>query len=304
MDVLEFRTYLLGLQDRIIQMLQNIDGSVILDQRELEDDRSFARPTVITQGLIIEKAACNFTHAKGAHLPKAATDRRPELASKPFQAVSLSWIIHPKNPYVPTTHGNLRFFMAGENASDAIWWFGGGIDLTPYYGFLEDTKHWHQTIKSACVPFGEGLYEKYKDACDKYFYLPHRKETRGVGGIFFEDFRLQNDFTTTQEFVKSIGEHFIPAYFPILQDRMKMEYGQKERNFQCYRRGRYVEFNLLYDRGTHYGLQSGRRIESVLSSMPPVVHFEYDRVDKLKSAEANLQFFLQPRDWLSDEIIL
>ena len=175
MNVVEFRTYLLGLQDRILQMLQNIDGSIILDQRELEDDRSFARPSVMTQGSIIEKAACNFTHAKGSHLPKAATDRRPELASKPFQAVSLSWIIHPQNPYVPTTHGNLRFFMAGENETDAIWWFGGGIDLTPYYGFIEDAKHWHQTIKDACIPFGEGLYEKYKDACDKYFYLPHRK---------------------------------------------------------------------------------------------------------------------------------
>ena len=299
MKIEEFRHYVLSLQERIIQMLQNMDSSILLDQRVVEDDRSFAKPSVLIQGNYFEKAACNFTHAKGEHLPKAATDRRPELAGKPFQAVSLSWIIHPINPYVPTTHGNLRFFLAGDETQNPIWWFGGGIDLTPYYGFVEDAVHWHQTIKKACSPFGEDIYKTYKEACDTYFYLPHRKETRGVGGIFFEDLRL-NDMEQTQKFVKSIGEHFIPAYVPIVQKRMNTPYGTTERNFQCYRRGRYVEFNLLYDRGTHYGLQSGRRIESVLASMPPVVHFEYDRIDKVNSAEAQLQYFLQPRDWLTE----
>ena len=297
MKTLHVRSYLLSLQEQFLNRLQEIDPELSLDQRILEDERSYARPSVFTSNNILEKGACNFTHAQGASLPQAATVRKPELAGCGFQAASLSWIIHPKNPYAPTCHGNLRYFEAAKEGA-LFWWFGGGIDLTPYYGFIEDAVHWHKTAQEACDPYGPELYQQFKENCDSYFYLPHRKETRGVGGLFFEDLMLK-DWETTFAFVRSVGDSFLPAYLPILNKRIQQPYGARERAHQLYRRGRYVEFNLLYDRGTHYGLQSGRRIESVLSSMPPIVHFNYDHRPEPNSEEAKLtEYFLKPQDWL------
>ena len=240
--------------------------------------------------------AVQFTHSIGQRLPPAATKRKPELANQPFQAVAISWIFHPRNPYVPTTHGNLRLFIAGEEDIQS-WWFGGGFDLTPYYGFEEDAVHWHTQAKKACDSIDQKLYPTFKKQCDEYFYLPHRSETRGVGGLFFEDWNTGN-FTNDLELLKSVGNHFIPAYFPIFERRNSMPYGERERDHQSVRRGRYVEFNLLYDRGTKYGLQSGRRVESVLASMPPIAHWEYMHDPPEDSPEANIIQFLRPRDWL------
>ena len=290
------KEYLLNLQEAICKMVETFDQQSSFNRKKIESPTTFAQPRVLADGKHIEKAAVNFTHSKGDAMPSAATVRRPQLSGKSFQAVSLSWIIHPKNPYAPTTHGNLRFFIAGE--SDPIWWFGGGIDLTPYYGFTEDVIHWHKTAQKACLPFGDAIYPKFKKACDQYFYLPHRKECRGVGGLFFDDWN-QNGFNESFGLLQSIGQHFIPAYLPILEKRAKMQYGERQRNHQLYRRGRYVEFNLLYDRGTKYGLQSGRRIESVLASMPPMVSFVYNYSPQVDSPEEQLLTeFLRPRDWI------
>jgi coproporphyrinogen III oxidase len=291
--------YLQALQDRYCTFVEDFDGTALFDRRVLEDKGGLSRPRVLSEGTHFEKAAFNFTHSKGSALPKAATERRPEMGGRSFQAVSLSWILHPRNPYAPTTHGNLRYFVAEKKGELPVWWFGGGIDLTPYYGFTADAVHWHRTIKSACDPFGAHIYPDLKENCDRYFYLPHRKEGRGIGGIFFDDWN-QDGFETCFEFLQSIGDHFLPAYQPILEMRAPMDYGPEERAHQLYRRGRYVEFNLLYDRGTKYGLQSGRRIESVLASMPPLVRFDYDRQPSEGSAEERLVLeFLKPKDWAS-----
>ena len=290
------REYLSQLQNQVCSYLEGLDAKIQFSKERIQNERGFTQPRIITGGEVIEKAAVNLTHSIGSSLPKAATDRRPEMAGRPFQAVSMSLIVHPRNPYAPTTHANLRFFIA--EGDQPIWWFGGGFDLTPFYGFEEDAHHWHKTAKKACAPFGESLYERLKNACDHYFYLPHRKEHRGIGGIFFEDFTV-GGFEKSFSFVRSVGDHFLTAYAPILERRMNMTYSNRERKHQLYRRGRYVEFNLLYDRGTRYGLQSGRRIESVLASMPPIVEFVYDYHTKKDSEEERLlKDFLVPREWV------
>lgn len=288
------RDYLSSLQTQICTALETLDGT----QTFVADPRPYphggiSRPHILEGGEHIEKAAVNFTHVHGKALPPAATKRRPELAGKPFQAVSLSLIVHPRNPFAPTSHANLRFFVAGSD----VWWFGGGFDLTPFYGFDEDCIHWHQTAAQACAVAGETVHARLKAACDTYFFLPHRQEHRGIGGIFFEDWQhggAEHSF----RFVRSVGDHYIPAYLPILQRRIHTPYTDHHRRFQQHRRGRYAEFNLVYDRGTRYGLQSGRRIEAVLASMPPTVGWCYDDTPAPNTAEAALYTrYLKPHDW-------
>jgi coproporphyrinogen III oxidase len=255
-----------------------------------------ARPRVLEDGGHLEKAAVQFTHSVGQSLPPAATERNPHLAGKGFQAAAISLIVHPRNPFVPTTHMNLRFFMV--EADTPVWYFGGGFDLTPYYGFEEDCVHWHQQAKAACDPFGENIYAELKAACDDYFYLSHRQEPRGVGGIFFDDWD-RDGFAASFAFVKSVGDHFLPAYRPIVERRKATPYSDAQRDFQLYRRGRYAEFNLAIDRGTRYGLQSGRRVESVLASLPPLAAWRYNyQVDPGSPEEALYTRFLRPRNWL------
>jgi coproporphyrinogen III oxidase len=295
------RQYLLALQDAICGALERADGVGRFREDHFEEpEGGSARPRVLSEGEAIEKAAVNFSHSIGDTLPEAATARRPELAGRSFQAVSLSMIIHPRNPYAPITHMNLRFFTAEKARKAPVWWFGGGFDLTPCYGFVEDAVHWHRNALAACEPFGEETYTRFKQECDRYFYLPHRGEARGMGGLFFDDLD-EWGFERTFEFLRSVGDAFLPGYLPILARRKGMDYGERERDFQLMRRGRYVEFNLLYDRGTRYGLQSGRRIESVLASMPPVVRWRYGWEPDPGSPEARLvEEFLVPRDWLAE----
>ena len=300
-DLPAVRRYLLELQDAICTALEEEDGSAhFVEDQEERPGGSLSRARVLEDGPVIEKAAVNFTHARGDRLPSAATERRPELAGAAFQAVSLSLIVHPRNPYAPTSHANLRLFSAEPPSGNAVWWFGGGFDLTPYYGFDEDAVHWHQVARDACRPLGADAYARLKRACDEYFFLPHRREPRGIGGLFFDDLG-EGGYERCFEFVRSVGDHYLSAYRPILARRKETPYGERERDFQLYRRGRYVEFNLVYDRGTRYGLQSGRRIESVLASLPPAVHWRYDWQPKPGSPEARLtEHFLQPRDWLGE----
>jgi len=297
------REYLLGLQDRICEGLerQERSGARFSEQRLAGEDGGLARPRVLAGGAQIEKSAVHFTHSVGRNLPPAATERRPELAGRGFEAVSLSLIVHPRNPYAPTTHMNLRFFTAQAPDGDAVWWFGGGFDLTPSYGFAEDAVHWHRTAREACRTHGADLYARFKKTCDEYFYLPHRGEMRGVGGVFFDDLVL-GDFARSFALVQSVGDHFLPAYLPILERRKDAPFGEREREFQLVRRGRYAEFNLVYDRGTRYGLQSGRRVESVLASLPPLAAWRYDWQPEPGTPEARLAAeFLVPRDWLVGE---
>ncbi len=299
-DAGRVRTYLLELQERICGELEALEGDGAFREDAEQDARGgLSRPRVLEGGRVLEKAAVHFTHSKGDRLPAAASARRPELAGRGFEAVSLSLIVHPHNPYVPTSHANLRCFVAGTAGADAVWWFGGGFDLTPCYGFVEDAVHWHRTARDACAPFGDDLYAAFKKACDEYFFLPHRGETRGVGGLFFDDL-ARGSFDETFALVRSIGDHFLPAYLPLVRRRMRAPYGERERDFQLYRRGRYVEFNLLYDRGTRYGLESGRRVESVLASMPPLARWSYRHAPEPGSPESELaREFLRPRDWLA-----
>jgi coproporphyrinogen III oxidase len=300
--VASVEAYLMALQDQICAALEQEEGAEHFREDRLEGDGgALSRTRVLEDGAVIERAAVNFTHARGDRLPPAATERRPELAGSGFRAVSLSLIVHPRNPYAPTTHANLRFFCAGPPAGEGVWWFGGGFDLTPYYGFEEDALHWHRTARDACTCLDPRSYERFKKQCDEYFFLKHRGETRGIGGLFFDDL-CEGGFERCFGFLCSVGDHFLPAYRPILQRRKGMPHGQRERDFQLYRRGRYVEFNLVYDRGTRYGLQSGRRIESVLASLPPEVRWRYDWRPEPGSEEARLyQEFLKPRDWLADD---
>jgi coproporphyrinogen III oxidase len=292
--------YLMELQDRICAALEQQDGSARFQEHRSEPGGGLARARVLEQGPVLEKAAVHFTHARGKQLPPAATEQRPALAGAPFEAVAVSLIVHPANPYVPTSHANVRFFLARPETAPAVWWFGGGFDLTPCYGFEEDARHWHQIAREACRPLGPDAYPRFKQACDAYFSLPHRGETRGVGGLFFDDL-AEPDFATCFAFMKSVGDHFLPAYVPLVERRKAMTFGEPEREFQLLRRGRYVEFNLVYDRGTRYGLQSGRRVESVLASLPPLVRWRYDFTPEPGSPEARLaDEFLRPRDWLSE----
>ncbi len=292
--------YLTDLQDRICAGLEAEDGAARFSEQRFEGPGgSLGRPRVLADGAVIEKAAVQFTHARGSQLPPTATERRPELAGASFEAVSLSMIVHPRNPYAPTTHMNVRAFIAEPKDREPVWWFGGGFDLTPIYGFEEDVVHWHRVARDACAPLGPDAYPRYKKECDEYFFLPHRDEARGVGGIFYDDLDTP-DWDTVFAFHRSVGDHFLPAYLPILSRRKDTPYGERERQFQLLRRGRYVEFNLVYDRGTKYGLQSGRRIESVLASMPPLVRWEVDWAPEPGSDEERLTaHFLRPRDWLA-----
>ena len=291
--------YLSDLQNRICSALEREDGRARFQERVFPGEgSSVARPRVLEGGAVIEKAAVNFTRSRGPALPPAATERHPEFAGAPFEAVSLSMIVHPENPYVPTTHMNLRGFVASPEGAEAGGWIGGGFDLTPYYGFADDCVHWHEQTKAACAPLGPGSYARFKKECDDYFFLAHRNEPRGIGGLFFDDLE-KPDWETCFAFLKSVGDHFLPAYLPIVQRRRSMKWGERERDFQLWRRGRYAEFNLVQDRGTKYGLQSGRRIESVLASLPPIVHWRYDWAPEPGSREARFaEEFLTPRDWV------
>ena len=298
-DILAVKNYLLGLQDRICAALEKEDGA----QKFKEDAWERAgggggRTRVLAEGGVFEQAGVNFSHVHGKDLPASATAHRPELAGRSFQALGVSLVIHPRNPYAPTSHMNVRFFIAEKAGAAPVWWFGGGFDLTPYYGFEEDAIHWHRTAKAACDPFGADYYPRFKKWCDEYFYLKHRQEPRGIGGLFFDDLN-EKDFAHSFEFMKSVGDHYLPAYLPIVEKRKAAPYGERERDFQLYRRGRYVEFNLVYDRGTLFGLQSGGRAESILMSLPPLVKWRYNWQPEPGTPEARLyEVFLKPRDWL------
>ncbi|MDT8371528.1 MAG: oxygen-dependent coproporphyrinogen oxidase [Gammaproteobacteria bacterium] len=300
-DINAVRRYLLQLQDAICQQLETVDGQA----QFIEDDwvrdshgGGGGRTRVLTNGAIFEQGGVNFSEVSGDDLPASATANRPELAGRSFKAMGVSLVLHPHNPYVPTSHANVRFFIAEKQGEAPIWWFGGGYDLTPYYGFEQDVIEWHQTAKNACDPFGEDVYQDYKKWCDDYFYIRHRDEPRGVGGLFFDDLN-QGGFDHCFAFLQSIGNSYIDAYVPIVKRRKNTEYGERERDFQLYRRGRYVEFNLVYDRGTLFGLQSGGRTESILMSLPPLVKWRYNWQPEPDSAEEQLyRYFLKPRDWL------
>lgn len=293
------KAFLLGLQQEICQAFEATDGSAKFVTDEWQREAGGGGITrVMDNGAVFEKGGVNFSHVFGMQLPPSATASRPELAGRDFQAVGLSLVMHPTNPYVPTTHANWRFFIAEKPDSTPIWWFGGGFDLTPYYGFVEDCQHWHQCAKVACDPFGKDIYPKFKKWCDDYFYLPHRSETRGIGGLFFDDIN-EWGFERSFEFMTSTAKQLLPAYLPIVTKRKEMPFGEREKQFQRYRRGRYVEFNLVYDRGTLFGLQSGGRTESILMSLPPEVEFKYNWRPEPNTPEAELyEHFLQPKDWL------
>lgn len=299
-DLTPVRAWLLSLQDRVVSAVEDIDGSSFLVHDIARPNGGLSRPRVLDGGDVIERGAVQFSHSIGVDLPAAATVRRPELAGQGYQAVSVSLILHPTNPFAPTTHANFRVFSTdGKGGGPVAWWFGGGFDLTPVYPFREDALHWHRTARSACAPFGEDVYPRMKAACDEYFWLPHRQEARGIGGVFFDDLD-EGGFDNAFALTKSIGDAFLPAYLPILLRRMHVTYDEHHRDFQLYRRGRYVEFNLAYDRGTRFGLQSGARTESILASLPPVVHWRYDWHPVEGTPEHELLAFLQPRDWLGE----
>jgi len=301
-DVQAVKAYLLDLQDRICTGLEAEDGqgSFAEDAWERESGGGGGRSRVMAGGAVFEQAGINFSHVHGPGLPASATAHRPELAGRSFEALGVSLVIHPHNPYVPTSHANVRFFIAEKPGADPVWWFGGGFDLTPYYGFEEDAVHWHRTAKAACDPFGEEVYPRYKQWCDDYFYIKHRDEPRGIGGLFFDDLN-EWGFERCFAFMQSVGDHYLPAYAPIVQRRRDTDYAERERDFQLYRRGRYVEFNLVYDRGTLFGLQTGGRTESILMSLPPLVKWRYNWSPEPGTPEARLyEYFLQPRDWLAN----
>ncbi|MFT5592079.1 MAG: coproporphyrinogen III oxidase [Oceanicoccus sp.] len=294
------KQYLLALQDSICEQLAEEDGgATFTEENWLREEGGGGRTRVMANGTVIEKGGVNFSHVFGDTLPPSATANRPELTGRSFQAMGVSLVIHPHNPYVPTSHANVRFFVAEKEGEEPVWWFGGGFDLTPYYGNEDDVRAWHQTAKDACDPFGDGVYEKYKNWCDDYFHLKHRDEPRGVGGLFFDDL-YEEGFDKSFAFMQSVGDHFIKAYRPIMAARKEMPFGERERKFQCYRRGRYVEFNLVFDRGTIFGLQTGGRTESILMSLPPIVHWDYNWQPEAGSPEAKLYTdFLVKKDWLA-----
>ena len=298
-DLIKVERYLLDLQDRICLALETEDGKEhFVEERWNREEGGGGRTRVMTNGEVFERGGVNFSHVTGMQLPASATASRPQLAGRQFRAMGVSLVIHPKNPYIPTSHANVRFIVAEKDGEESMWWFGGGFDLTPYYPFKEDVIHWHQTALAACQPFGDDVYPKYKKWCDDYFYLKHRNETRGVGGLFFDDLNT-GDFDQCFAFMRSVGDAYIEAYIPIVQKRKNTEYGTRERNFQLYRRGRYVEFNLIYDRGTLFGLQSGGRTESILMSMPPVANWQYNWTPDFGTPEAELyDYYLKPQNWL------
>ncbi|MFI9651392.1 oxygen-dependent coproporphyrinogen oxidase [Guyparkeria halopsychrophila] len=307
-DLQAIRDYLIDLQDRIVAGLEGLEDGT----RFLHDDwkrppgdhlNGEGRGRILEGGSTFERAGINFSHVTGNKLPPSATAHRPDLAGGSFEAMGVSLVIHPRNPYVPTSHANVRFFQAQKEGVEPVWWFGGGFDLTPYYGFTEDAVHWHEQAEVACRPFGDDHYPRFKQWCDEYFWLKHRNEPRGVGGLFFDDYGAdgQVDFDTAFGFMRSVGDHYLPAYLPVVEKRKDTPFGERERAFQAYRRGRYVEFNLVYDRGTLFGLQSGGRTESILMSMPPRADWRYDYHPEPGSEEARLyDEFLRPRDWLAE----
>jgi coproporphyrinogen III oxidase len=298
-DVNAVSEYLLNLQDRICQSLEQLDQQKIFREDQwTREEGGGGRSRVMEEGAVFEKAGINFSHVHGAQLPASASAHRPELAGRSFEALGVSLVIHPRNPYVPTSHANVRFFIAEKPGTDPVWWFGGGFDLTPYYGFEDDAVHWHRTARDACQPFGEDVYPRFKRWCDEYFHLRHRNEPRGIGGLFFDDYNAPG-FADSFAFMRSVGDHYVPAYAPIVEKRMHQPYSDREREFQLYRRGRYVEFNLVYDRGTLFGLQTGGRTESILMSLPPLVTWRYDWHPEPGSPEAELyEVYLKPRDWV------
>ena len=293
------KQYLLGLQNRICTAIEaeEMEGSFREDQWDYHGGGG-GKARVLEGGKFFEKAGVNFSHVKGDQLPASATAHRPQMAGRSFQAMGVSLVIHPDNPFVPTSHANVRMLIAHKEGEEPIWWFGGGYDLTPYYGFEEDCKHWHQTAKQACEPFDDDVYPRYKKWCDDYFFLKHRNEPRGVGGLFYDDLN-EWPFERCFEFMQSVGDSYIDAYLPIVQRRKEMPYSEENKHFQEYRRGRYVEFNLVYDRGTLFGLQSGGRTESILMSLPPHVRWDYNWSPEPGTDEARLyEEFLKPKDWV------
>ncbi len=294
------RDYLVGLQRRITDTIAEVDGGATFKADAWQRPGGGGGESRILQdGALLEQGGVGFSHVMGSGLPPSATQQRPELAGASFEAMGVSLVFHPKNPFVPTTHMNVRFFIAEREGHAPVWWFGGGFDLTPYYPFMDDVVHWHSVAREACLPFGDDVYPRYKRWCDEYFYLKHRGETRGVGGIFFDDV-CEGGFERAFSLQRAVGDAFLAAYLPIVARRRDTPYGQRERDFQLYRRGRYVEFNLVFDRGTHFGLQSGGRTESILMSLPPLVRWEYDWHPQPGSAEELLyRDFLRPRDWLT-----
>lgn len=293
--------YLLDLQDRLCEGLAQADGQASFKEESWSrEEGGGGRSRVIESGAVFEKGGVNYSHVYGAQLPPSATAARPELSGRAFHAVGVSWVLHPENPYVPTSHGNVRFFIAEKAGEPPVWWFGGGYDLTPFYPVMEDVVHWHSVAKAACQPFGADVYPRYKKWCDDYFYLKHRDETRGVGGLFFDDLNA-GSFEECFAFQRAVGDSFLDAYVPIVERRRVDDWSAQERDFQLYRRGRYVEFNLVWDRGTLFGLQSGGRTESILMSMPPLARWEYGYTPEPGSPEARLtDEFLRPRDWLGE----
>jgi coproporphyrinogen III oxidase len=297
-EVAAVEAYLRGLQDSICGGLEGVDGGArFREDSWRREEGGGGRTRVLEGGALFEKAGVAFSHVHGAGLPGSATAARPELAGRSFRALGVSLVLHPENPYVPTTHANVRYFVAERAGEPPVWWFGGGFDLTPYYPFEEDAVHWHGAARAACEPFGAEVYPRLKAWCDEYFFLPHRGETRGVGGLFFDDW-TEGGAERAFAFLRSVGDRFLPAYLPIVERRRATPWGERERAFQLYRRGRYVEFNLLYDRGTLFGIQSGGRTESILMSLPPLVRWEYGWAPEPGSPEERLGEFLRPRDWL------
>ena len=295
----QVKKYLIDLQQTICSEIELLDGGTVFEQDywSRDDQRGNGISCIISNGNVFEKGGVNFSIIRGDKMPKSASALRPELEGRQYTALGVSLVLHPDNPYIPTAHANVRFFVAEEQGKDPIWWFGGGFDLTPYYGFDEDAVHWHETAKKACIPFGKDVYPKYKKWCDDYFCLTHRNEQRGIGGLFFDD--LNGDFEECFDYMKSVGSHFTEAYIPIAKKRMNTTFSEKEKDFQLYRRGRYVEFNLIYDRGTLFGLQSGGRTESILMSLPPKAQWSYQYKIEVGSEEEKLtSYFLKPRDWI------
>jgi coproporphyrinogen III oxidase len=304
MDLGSIRDYFTGLQDRIVGELEAIEGQSFLHDAWDRPQGGGGISRLIEDGKVFERGGVNFSHVKGEQMPASATAHRPELAGRRWEAMGVSLVLHPRNPWCPTSHMNVRFFVAEKAGEEPVWWFGGGMDLTPYYGFEEDAVHFHRSCADALAPFGAGVHPKYKAWCDRYFFLKHRNEARGIGGIFFDDLNEGGEggatpFQRCQALMQSVGEHFTAAYLPIIERRREIPYGERERDFQAYRRGRYVEFNLVWDRGTLFGLQSGGRTESILMSLPPIVKWRYNWQPEPGSAEARLYSdFLPPRDWV------
>ena len=299
-DASAVKGYLTELQDRITASIEKLDSVKFRRDAWVRPEGGGGESRILSDGAVFERAGVSVSHVFGEKMPPSASIQRPEIAGAPFEAMGLSLVFHPRNPHVPTTHCNVRFLIARPSGGPEVWWFGGGFDLTPYYAYDEDVLHWHRCARDACQPFGTDVYEKYKAWCDRYFFLPHRNETRGVGGLFFDDLN-EGGFSRCFAFQRSIGDHFLPAFLPILERRRDLPYGDRERQFQLYRRGRYVEFNLVCDRGTLFGLQSRGRTESILMSLPPIVRWEYDWHPAPGSPEARLyENFLRPRDYLTE----